>query len=34
MRHVFTDVTLDDRIGRPLLEALFPRRPSNFWGLV
>jgi hypothetical protein len=34
MRHIFTDVTLDERIGRPLLEALFPRRPSSFWGLV
>ena len=34
MRHGFTDVILDDRIGRPLLEALFPRRPSSFWALM
>jgi hypothetical protein len=34
LRHVFTDVILDERIGRPLLEALFPRRPSKFVGLV
>lgn len=34
LRHAFTDVTLDERLGRPLLEALFPRRPSQVWGLV
>jgi hypothetical protein len=34
MRHAFTDVILDERIGRPLLEALFPRRPSSVWALM
>jgi hypothetical protein len=34
MRHAFVDVTLDDRIGRPLLEALFPRQRSHFWAML
>ena len=34
LRHSFVDVTLEDRVGRPLLEALFPRQPSHFWALV